>query len=266
MALANSASAALVDLRIVERTGQAVATPSDNTLDFAVQVRVNSPTLAIGANGFDIRFFGEAESWGQLSRGRITSTADFTYTSEIGGPAANFHSGLPGHMRYFANINSGFNGSINVTGGPFTNTPDQEIGIVGGIARQDTLLSIPGVDADGDSIPDVVGAGETRGQLPSAILNEYFAQENWIDIYRFRYRVTSFADRVLDVRIPVNNSFAVNLFTGEVYQTNGVWVYSLISTSDISIQNWTGAVVPATPTAALLVCGGALALRRRTRS
>lgn len=265
-AISGSASAALVELRIVERTGQAVASPGDDTLDFAVQARVNSSTLALGGYGFDIRFFGEAESWGQLSRGRITSLSDFTYTNEVGGPAPGFHSGLPGHMRYLAGLNSAFNGLINTSGANFTNTPDQEIGLVNGLSWQSSFLSIPGVDSDGDGRPDFVAEGQDTGRVPTSILSEFFAQEQWIDIYRFRYRVSSFTNRLLDIGLVSSTRVGAEIFDGVVTNSPTVgWGYRTQSSPDLVVHPWSGTVVPSVPTAGMLLGGLMLSVRRRVR-
>lgn len=260
------AGAALVDVRIVERTGQMVADAADPQLDFAVQVRVNSSTRALASPTFPIRLFGESQSHGQLSFGRISRRDDRTYTPEVGGPAPAFESGLAAQYRWQADLNSAFNGLINASGGSWTQTPDQDIGLIGGRSIGERLLGTPGLDTDGDGHPDTAAPGATRVNMPEDIQRDYFAKQNWIDVYRFRYRVTDLTPRSLDVRIfedPLVLTF--DLFNGEIFFANGVWTmrFETIQRSEISIVNWTGMVVPAPSGAAMILLGMASGVRRR---
>jgi hypothetical protein len=128
-----ASNAQSVQFRLIERTGQTAFNSSDSLLEIAVQVRVTGGNL--GGFNFDIHT-GDAEARGTLSRARI-SNSDHTYFS--GSPWAPNSSvgtgGVASTFSYLAGINSSFNGLINVSGGSFTNNPNEnEIGLIAGAA------------------------------------------------------------------------------------------------------------------------------------
>lgn len=264
--IASAATAALVEVRIVERTGQVVADAADPQLDFAVQVRVNSSTRALSNPVFGLRLFGEAQSRGQFSFGRISRLDDRMYTSEVGGPGPGFESGLAAQYRYNVDINSAFNGLINANGGPWTQGPDQDIGLVFGRSLGARLVQTPGLDADGDEVPDTAAPGATTAVVPGEILSAYFAQQNWIDVYRFRYRVIDLSPRVLDLRVLDDPSiFAMAVFNGEIVLGNGVWgqFVESVPRSEIAVTNWTGTVIPAPSVGGMILMCAVVGARRR---
>jgi hypothetical protein len=257
-----------VEFRIVERTGQAVASPADNVLDFAVQARFNGGP-ALGGFYFDLRMPGELEARGTLQRGAV-SNADGTYDPSIGVGNTIGRAGLPRQYAYFATVNPNFNGLINVSAGTFTNTPDQEIGLVTAFVEGQPLLGTPGIDTDSDGNPDTWsgnGSGMTPPSLATASLNptvgaDYFAQGQFIDVYRFRYTLVDFAPRTLQVRL---GAVVAQQFTQFVY-SGGQWgaqntttASTAVITSGIDIG-----VVPA-PAASILGGIGLLAFVRRRR-
>jgi hypothetical protein len=235
-----------VELRLVERKGRATVTgSSDAQLDFAVQARsLGPPNLGVAGVSFNIRFVGEAEANGVLLRGQI-NYPDHTYTSAIGVSNTIGEGGLASQYAYLAGINGAFNGSINVSSGTFTNTPDQEIGLVSGSTLASNFLSVPGMDLNADGNPDTWGSGVgatppqyTIAPMPPAIMQEYFGSgAHWIDVYRFRYTVTNFAPRTLDVRIEhgVGQMFAQAGYTGTTWGAGLGFTATMVTASNMLI-------------------------------
>ncbi len=247
-AMAAGAAAQTVEFRVVERTGRAVVTgPGDAELNLAVQGRVvgGSGLTALAGFSFNIRLVGEPESAGILERGLI-SNVDHTYTSAIGVSSVVGRGGVASTYTYLAAINPSFNGSINRTSGTFVNGPDQEIGLVTGDALGQSLLGTPGVDADSDGNPDTwvgngTGGTPTSGTLVAldpAIGSEYFgASGAWIDVYRLRYVIGSFAARTLVFRL---ERISAATCSGLTF-TAGVWgatgdSHPVISASELTIS------------------------------
>ncbi|HMN42796.1 MAG TPA: GC-type dockerin domain-anchored protein [Phycisphaerales bacterium] len=220
---AGLARAQTVEFRIVERKGQTTVTgPHDARLDFAVQARsLGPPNVGIASVGFNIRIFGEPETGGILQRGLICHP-DHTYTSAIGVSNTIGQGGLASQYSYLAGINGSFNGSINASTGTFTDTPDQDIGLVTGDSVGNAFLTVPGIDLDRDGNPDGWGSGigavppeVVYASIPPAVMQEYFGGgSSWSDVYRFRYTVTDLAPRTLDVRLerPVGYAFSFAQF------------------------------------------------------
>lgn len=260
--------AGLVEMRIVERTGQLVADAADSQLDFAVQVRVNSSAYVLSGAGFGLRLFGEAQTRGQFSFGRISRIDDHTYTPEIGGFAPGFESGVAAQYRFLVDLNSGFNGLINASGGSWTQTPDQDIGLVGARSGGARFLQTPRMDTDGDEQPDTAAPGATTAIIPENIRRDYFATENWIDVYRFRYRVIDLTPRALDLRVAdIPTSLDISVASGEIRFVNGLWGQTVqtVPHSEVSIVNWQGTVVPAPAATGMLLFCAAFGRRRPRR-
>lgn len=193
-----------VEFRIIERTGQTQATPDDGVLNFAVQARVNGggPVRGLGAFSLNIIITGESQTFGALSRDRI-SNVDGTYFAGIAGPASGVSAGLARQYGYYAGINGAYNGLINSSGATWTQTSSQDIGLITGAPLGSYLIGTPGVDVNEDGDPDtaVFGSGQPSATLPASIMREYFAADTWVDIYRFRYTLSSFSPRDLNLGI-----------------------------------------------------------------
>jgi hypothetical protein len=257
-----------VEFRIVERTGQTQASSADNVLDLAVQARFNG-TNSLGGFYFDLRLPGELESRGTLQRGAV-SNADGTYDPTFGVGSTIGRAGLPRQYAYFATVNPNFNGLINQSAGTFTNTADQEIGLITAFAQGPSLLGTPGVDADSDGNPDSWsgnGSGTpppnlATAPLPAAISSAYFAHNQFIDVYRFRYTLSDFTARTLQLRV---NNIVGQQFTQFVF-SSGQWgaQNSTTATTAIVSSGLDITVVPA-PAALVLLTGAGLAGARRRR-
>jgi hypothetical protein len=217
----HKSSAQTVEFRIVEKTGQAIITPNNATVDLAVQVRITGGS-AIGMCGMSLVISGEPDSYGDLARDRIMSSGTGVYYT--GSPESNTTVGQGGLARqytYLAGIDPRFNGVINGAVSEFDNTPgNQEIYSIVGVAAGSGLLGTPGVDVDGDGNPDTWsgnGGGTSPSDGATATINStiaasYFAQGEFIDVYRFRYTVTNFSSaRVLHfgfVELPTAQAFS----------------------------------------------------------
>ncbi len=256
-----------VEFRIAERTGQTQATIPDNVLDLAIQARFNGVN-SLGGYYFDMRMPGEAESRGTLARGSI-SNADGTYDPSITTSASVGRAGLPRQYSYFATVSPNFNGLINQSAATFTNTTDQEIGLITAYVQGPPLTGTPGIDADSDGNPDTWsgnGSGMTPANLSTAAHNasassSYFAHNQFVDVYRFRYTLTDLSPRTLQFRL---QGLLAQQFTQFVY-SGGQWGAQNATTASTAIIS-TGldiAVVPAPPTYGLLVFAGFVGGRRR---
>jgi hypothetical protein len=198
---AGSASAQTVEYRIVERTGRTMVTgTADAQLNFAVQARVRNagPITGLGQFGFDIRLMGEPETSGTFAR-EIISNGDYTYATTIGVSSVVGRGGLASQFTMLAHLSTNFNGLFNVSGGSFTNSPDNEIGVIGGGVE---IGETAGVDQDGDGWPDGLDPNALYFSFDPATASTYFgASGNWSDIYRFRYTVTDFTPRTIVLRV-----------------------------------------------------------------
>jgi hypothetical protein len=260
----------LVEMRFVERTGQLFASPSDPDLDIAVQVRVLQGQ-SLNRFGFNMVMPGEADAWGTLNRDRI-SNVDYTYFPGVTITNAVGLGGLARQYTYTAAINANFNGLLNTSAGPFTNTPtNQEIGGVYGTAWASQLTNIPGIDGDGDGNPDTWsgnGTGQNPPQGATAAINpgaaeQYLAQGQFIDVYRFRYTVTDFHQRVISLTAQ-STTFAT--FT-ELGFSNGIWGAAgyIPGAGEVSLQTLEIPIIPATPTVVVILAGCGVGMRRRKR-
>ncbi|HVU64026.1 MAG TPA: hypothetical protein VHC70_08620 [Phycisphaerales bacterium] len=260
----------VIQLRLVERTGQSTVTSADTLLNFAVQGRVDAPDAAVGIGGFafSIIIDGEAQNWGTLARDRI-SNPDGTYYPGVLGPGSGYGNGIAAQYAYLAGISSIFNGLINSSGGGWTQTPSQDIGLISGLSAGRYFLGTPGVDTDGDGVPDTA-SGESA-KLPPSVMTEYFgAKGTWIDLYRFRYTVTDLTPRELDFHIATTSTDAdpVGFYFTEAQETSGNWgtINTQIAIRPEDITGLEVQVVPASgPGAPLLVALGWGARRRRRR-
>jgi hypothetical protein len=238
-ALAGMANAQTIEFRIVEEalTGNASAvtaippamgttlTSANPSGNYAVQARVTGGAngVALGGFSFDIVFPGEPDTNGQLQKMRI-SNGDGTYYT--GAPIVNAQpatGGMAKQYTYLAGLQGGFNGVVNTTSGTFTNNPaQQEIGLITASATGSALLGTPDLDPQGEGNVGTwsgYGAGMTPPNNATAPLNStigaaYFAQGQFIDLYRFRYNVTNFANRTLNITLA---NAAAQVFSNFVY-------------------------------------------------
>ncbi len=210
LAFCAAASAQTVEYRIIERTGRTMVTgTADAQLNFAVQARVRNaaPNVCLGQFGFDIHLLNEPEASGTLARGLI-SNFDHTYATTIGINSIVGRGGLASQFTMLAGLSSNFNGLFNTTSGPFVNTPDNEIGVIGGAVQVSTTA---GTDLDDDGVPDGMGPDDLFYSFPPAVASTYLgAGGNWCDVYRFRYTLTSFTPRTLVLRV---QGASANVFT-----------------------------------------------------
>lgn len=263
-----AAHAQTVEFRIVERTSQTQATLLDPVLDLAVQARFNGAN-SLGGFYFDIRILGEQESRGSLARGGITNL-DGTYDPTINTGTVVGRHGLARQYSYVATVNPNFNGLINTSSATFTNTAEQEIGLITAYAQSSPMLQTPGIDVDQDGNPDTWsgnGSGITppnlaTASMPAAVATTYFGNNQFIDVYRFRYTVTDFAARTLQFRV---TGVAAEQFIQLVF-SSGQWSVqnSTVSSTAIVSSGVNISVIPA-PGAACLLGIGALTLTRRRR-
>ncbi len=273
MALVATAGAAnaqvpAVEFRFVERQGQTQvsvpfgATPTtDGVLNFAIQARVTGGTATdfLGNFSFDIIANGEADANGTLTK-LLTSDAAGTYNanSNQSNNATVGRGGLAVIYTYLAGINPNFNGLINTTGGTFTNTAgSQEIGLVTGSPTGNALLLL--TDTMGTGNPDTYSGSGVTAPIDPTVASTYLgAAGNFVDVYRFKYTLSSTASRVIN--------FSLANLTAQVGSSlqlsNGVWgpaqANAAASSTGISIP-----VAPAPASAALLGLGGLVAARRR---
>jgi hypothetical protein len=235
--LAAASASAQVELRIIEREGRTgVSSPSDPPLNFAVQGRIAGSGIA--AFGFNIHFLGEPEAYGTLTRGLI-SNLDHTYSTALAANNSVGRGGLAYQFGYLAQISASFNGVINTSSGSFTNTPDQEIGLVTGAAIGSALLGTPGVDTDDDGNPDTWPGSGTTATLPPSVSSTYFGgAAHWVDLYRFRYTPTDFRPRTIRIRLQSLQGTAIQslMFAGGVWGTAGADVGAIASDLEVSVN------------------------------
>lgn len=245
-----------VELRVVPRLGSTPITPtSEAILDFAVQARVTSAgsTYGLSSFSFNIRMPGEAEASGQLRRGGVT-LADGTYDPALSTQNTTGRGGLARQYTYLAQLNSAFNGAINTTVGSFTNTPDQEIGLIAGGIGGDRLVITPGVDDDGDGAPDTI-------PLPPSIMGSYFGAGQWTDIYRFRYFVNELTGRDLSFQLEAISGIQV---FSTVQQQAGQWTTLNTGATSVTVTGTEFRMIPTPGTLALsMACIVPFVVRRR---
>lgn len=250
-----------IEYRLVETTGQTTASALDPILDFAVQGRVTGGGGLASWYLDSIRLVGDAEPRATLGRDRI-SNADGTYYT--GAPAASSvvgQGGVASQYSFLATVSASFNGLINTSGGTFTNTPDNEIGSVSGYAGGGGLLLTPGVDPNMDGRPDSIVAPATSGSLPAVVMQTYFAQDEFVNLYRFRVAFTDLAARSVLIRL---NGARGRSFTQVSLGTDGsLWGALQNSADAISTLDLTVQVVPAPGVGAGLALAGLGAGRRR---
>lgn len=247
---------ATVDLRIVPRFGQTpIVAGYEASLDLAVQARVSSfgDSFGLSSFAFNLRVVGEAENAGLLQRASI-SNFDGTYDPGISMISSVGRGGLARQYTYLAMLNSAFNGRVNASMGTFTNGPDQEIGLITGASAGERFLGTPGIDDDGDGVPDALS--------PSAsVMRTYFGADEWIDIYRFRYLISRFTGRGFSMRL--EDVSGVQVFT-EVRDAQGLWGPSNIPVSTVSTQGFDLYTIPV-PGAGVMVAVACCVLARRRR-
>ncbi len=249
---------ATVELRIVPRLGYSrIVSGYEAIYDLAVQARVSSVGNAYGlsAFGFNLRIAGESEAAGTLWRGGIT-LADGTYDPTIWTGDRVGRTGIARQYSYLASLNQNFNGVINFSAVGFTNTPDQEIGLIVGSANGFGFMTTPGMDDDFDGQPD-------SDPLGAELMGSYFAGGEFVDLYRFRYGLRSNTGRTLSFRI--EGVSGVQAFNG-VRESNGLWGPDglvAVTGDDLVV---TGLDIPALPSpgaAGWVVAMAGMGLRRR---
>jgi hypothetical protein len=243
-ALTAAAGAQTVEFRIVEEalSGDAstviAAPPSQGTTlgvsnltgNYAVQARVTAGPggVALGGFDFDIVILNEADANGQLVKMRI-SNPDGSYFT--GSPALNAAVGTGGLARtytYLAGINAAFNGQINTSLGTFSNNPaQQEIGLITASASGSALLGVPNMDPSGEGNVGTwsgygLGAtplGGATASIDPTLGPTYFAQGQFIDIYRFRYTISDTTGRTLNITL---DHASAQVFSNFLFN-NGSW-------------------------------------------
>lgn len=247
---------ATVDLRIVPRFGRTpVVAGYEASLDLAVQARVNSfgDSFGLSSFAFNMRIVGEPESAGLLQRAAI-SNFDGTYDTGISMVSSVGRGGLARQYTYLAMLNSAFNGRLNASSATFTNGPDQEIGLIAGASAGERFLSTPGIDDDGDGVPDAL--------TPStSVMRTYFGAGEWIDIYRFRYLISRFTGRNFSMRL--EDVSGVQVFN-EVRDAQGLWGPTNIPISTVSTQGFDLYTIPV-PGAGVMVAFACCVLAGRRR-
>ena len=251
-----------VEFRVVERTGKMlVDTSSDPTFNFTVQARVvgGSSNQFLGNFAFDIAGVGEADANGSLSK-LLISNADGTYAANPAQLNNNSvgRGGMAAMYTYLAGISPTFNGLINSSGGPFSNTPgSQEIGVITGSPTGGSLLLL--TDTAGSGNPDTYSGSGSTAPIDPVIAQTYMgAGGNFVDLYRFKYTLTNFTQR--QVTFTLTNLRAQ---IGSALQlSNGVWgptqENAVATSAGVSVN-----VVPTSTTAATLGLAGLIAARRR---
>jgi hypothetical protein len=280
VAAAGAASAQSVEFRIIERTNQTIVNSTDSLLELAVQAKVTGGNL--GAFSFDIIANGELDSYGTLTKARISNT-NGTY-STVTPWASNSTVGQGGMAAAYTYLASpagtnvaALNGSINTSSGTFTNTPgSQEIGLITGRLMGSPLIGVPGMDPNLEGSPATwtgYGTGATPSQgtlapLDPALAGPYFAGGQFIDIYRFRYSVSNLTTpRTLtfSLRNILAENFTRFVSNGLIWGAQDATVPAgSISGAPLS-ATVTGfsLVIPGPGSAALLGLGGLVVCRRR---
>jgi hypothetical protein len=251
-----------VEFRIVERTGKMlVETGIDPTISFAVQARVvgGAPAQFLGNFAFDIVASGEADANGSLHR-LLISNIDGTYAEN---PTQSVNNsvgagGMASVYTYLAGITPMFNGLINSSGGPFTNTAaNQEIGGITGSPTGTSLLRL--ADTTGSGNPDTYPGSGVSAPMDPVLAQTYLgANGNFVDVYRFKYILSNFAPRQItfslaNLRAQVGDSLLLTSGSWGAVQTN----------APATFVGVTVGVVPAPASAAALGLAGLLAIRRR---
>jgi hypothetical protein len=280
-ALAGAANAQQVTFQIYERTGQSVANTADALLEIGIRAKVTGGQM-LGGYNFDLAT-NDAESSGTLARAKTMIGNNpaanppgnyyFTGSPWTAGNTLGVH-GLAGQYTYLAGISSQFNGQINTSAGTFTNNPAiNEIGLIAGAATGSSLLQTPGIDTDGDGNPDTApsntgtgGSGNpSNGEIAQVtdptIRGPYFADNQFIDVYRFRYTVTNFTSRTIHFDLA---GVGAQFFTQLLYN-NGAWGAENLTAlpNQITVQGLDVAVTPTPASVALLGLGGLMVARRR---
>jgi len=117
-------------------------------------------------------------------------------------------------------------------------------------------------DANGDPVPDTYpGSGDAAPLDPTLAQTYLGADNNFIDVYRFRYSMSSTAARVVTFSL---DSVQAQTF-GSLVRANGVWgpanpqnAMAILATG-VSVP----VITPAPGAAALLGLGGLVVARRR---
>lgn len=253
-----------VELRIIERTGQTVADPGDNTLDFAVQARVtNDSTRMFGGVNLRVQMPGEAQGRGTLTRGIISNT-DGTYSNAFGTSAPGTVSGLAAQYRHLVSLNSGFNGGVNTSVGPELQDPAmQDIVGIAPYSAGESLTGVPGLFTFDENTGEPIGPA--GNQVPAAIGDQYFgARGNWVDIYRFRYIVTDLTSRTVQVTPWAGTT--ISTFSQLALQDT-LWGTQITTDqrtgNNLALFGTSFEVIPAPASGALLGLGAMVAIRRR---
>jgi MYXO-CTERM domain-containing protein len=269
-ALAGAANAQ-VTFQVFERSGQTVASSADALLEIGVRAIVNGGP-ALGGFNFNL-VTNDAESNGTFAYGRITHFGDYISNSspwpqDARQGASGYWGGIPSTYSYLAGINGQFQGLINLSGGTFTNGPTNEIGLIAGAATGGALLGVPGVDDNGNNVPDTAPGNatgtSTNGDtaiLPASLMGPYFGQGQYIDVYHSLYTVSNFSARTIHFDL---GDVGAQIFSQLLYN-NGAWgaENSTVDFSQVTVQGLDIQVTPTPASVALLGLGGLVVARRR---
>lgn len=280
--IAASSSAAVVNIRIVERTDQRewtnsvispVSTTTDrsrtnNIFNFSVQMQIRDLTFAsrvfLGGYAFDI-VTNDTVDKGVFSRLRTNVSVpldDVSHVWSTDGNLTNFESntaGSSGVPRQYASAvmqngdaNGQFTGPASVSG------VNQIVGVVG--------------RASGSTMLDMIGFGENNplsytGISDSAEVGEgeerslWGGDGNWFDVYRFNYTATSDVARNLRFSVTPHSATVFSHYA----RVNGEWgLGGEESASVVPVSStWTIRIVPAPNGVILLAAALTLVQRRR---
>lgn len=273
--LCAGAHAQQVQFEFYERTGQTLVSPADSLLEIGVRARVMGGA-SLGGFGFNI-ISNDAEGNGTLAKARITVNGAYVPNSSAWAASASTGAGgvwggVPSTYSYLAGISANFQGLINLSGGTFTNNPSiNEIGLIAGVATGNALLGVPGMDDDGDNIPDTApsnGAGSSQNNeiapLNPSLAGPYFGNGQFVDVYHFRYTVTNFAPRQLVFTL---EDLGAQVFNQLLYN-NGAWgsANSVVPSGQIASSTLSIGTTPAPGCAVLFGSAAMLLGVRRRRS
>ena len=274
--VAGSLHASTVEFRIVERRNQVAWNPfiaysvplNDNILNLAVQARVvgGAPGEALGNFGFNMIMSGEAEGSGSLTRAKISIAGSANY--DTGPTQYNTNStlgqgGLASSYTYLAGLSGAFNGVINASTGSWTQTPNQDIGLIKGSPTGGAGLLAYGFaghqDSSGNPVPDTWVSGTTATLDPVIAQDFLGADGNFIDVYHFNYTMSNLAARMFTFTLTGLNA---QTFTS-LASSDNVWGPANPVDASSIIVTYLSFGIPAPSSGAMLGISLLLGARRR---
>jgi len=282
--VAGAADAATVQFRLRERQGQSSWNPglptnstNDANLWLTLEAHVigGGPTEGIGNWAANIITSDPDSASTPFFRARITNI-DGSYNTTFSTNNVNGEDlGMAKQYNYLQGVNPNFSGLFNQSAGSWTQTPNNDIGLIAGspsgagvLKRIDQIGGGPtGDDPDGN--PDTY-VGPT-GPVPNgstAAVDPLFAHDylgalgedgHWVELYRFLYVIPNSVARTLSFTIDGAQAQTFSQFAFG----DGIWGPANPANATITTTNYSLSIVPAPGAAALLGLGGLLAGRRR---